>query len=164
MKNLATASKGVGALAVVIFTYINTNLSPVFYLLLVLAALDYLLNFHNEGKQLQKIGAAIGATGFPLYLSTNASSLLHLDPTVLKVAVVILTIGYIQIVFPQLIALVGKIKFSTNKAVNAADAAILQERLKVAEAELLKITEAQKTSLTQATTPGTQTANKPGQP
>lgn len=107
MGKLGAFIKGLGSIAVVVAGYVNHNLSPLFWTLLVLAALDIVLNIHHLEKQFAKLGSAFAALGLPVFLSSNDSGLLALDPAVLKVVVAVLTIGYLQVVVPQLLSVLS---------------------------------------------------------
>lgn len=149
------AIKSLGALGVVVVTYINHTLSPLFWVLLVLAGLDILLNMRDEQKQFQKLGSMFVALGLPTYLSTNQMGVLHMNSEVLKIVVAVLTIGYLQVVFPQVVALLAKIKFSSKASVNTAEHAAIDALAAKVEAQLLARAEAaQKTSTALAATPG----------
>ncbi|MCL6594262.1 MAG: hypothetical protein K6T31_09825, partial [Alicyclobacillus sp.] len=108
--------KSLGALAVAVSAYINQTFSPLFWALLALAAVDILLNVHREGQQFQKLGSAFAAVGGTTVLSQHIAS-----PDILKIAVAVLTLAYLQVVVPQLVGLLGKIRLSSNPTVDTAE-------------------------------------------
>lgn len=109
MKVQAFAGKSLGALVILAVAWVNQTLSPLFWLLLALIAVDLILNIHQEGKQLQKLGSTFFALGLPAWISEHASAAAQLSPEFLKGVVVLLTLGYVWVVVPQVFAFVQRI-------------------------------------------------------
>ncbi len=114
MKSMNLALKTIGGLATLAVTYIDSTLTPLFWALLVLAAIDILLNVHKEGQQWNKLGSAFISLGGTLGLAGHVS-----QPDFLRVMVAVATLAYLQVVVPQLVTLVGNIKWSKDPATNA---------------------------------------------
>ena len=147
---MGTATKGIGSALAVMVAYLDHTFSPLVWVLLALVAVDLLLNFHQEGKQLEKMGAAFASLGFPTLIA-NHITLIH-SPELPKLIVTLLTILYIQVVFPQLGTLVKKIKWSQNTTTNQTTIAELQVALQAANTKLDTLAKAEEDSLLQATT------------
>lgn len=132
VKTVNVTLKSIGGAITVIVAYVNHTLTPLFWALLILASLDVLLNVHKEGMQLQKVGSAFASIGGTVGLANHVA-----QPDFLRVAVAVATLAYLQVVVPQIVSLLGKIKFSkdpaTNNAVQEAEIAALRaevERLR----------------------------------
>jgi hypothetical protein len=135
--------KGLASAVTVAVGYIDTHYTPLFWALLALAALDLILNAGKEQKQFAKLGSAFVALGMPTLLATNMG-----NPELPRIIVALMVIVYIQVVFPQVATLLGKIKFSSNKAVNAAKLAAAEAELAQVKAMLEKQADAQASALT----------------
>lgn len=123
---MSATIKALGALAVVVETYVQHTFGGLFWALLILAAIDILLNMQDESKQFSKFGAAFTSIGGITILSGHVS-----DPAVIKVAVAVAVLAYIQIVAPQVLQLLAKLRLPRRE--NAFVVAALQaevERLK----------------------------------
>lgn len=143
--------KSLAALAVVVYTWVNHTLSPLFWLLLVLVVLDLLLNIHQEGKQLPKLGSTFFALGLPAFLSSHSAHLF--DAEVLKGVVCILTLGYVWVVVPQLFALVNRWLPKTSQAQAAAlEQTAFAELVSRVKAEIAKESPDAAATIAQATT------------
>ena len=116
MKAVEGIIKGLSAFAVVAITYIDNTFSPLFWVLLVLVAWDILANVHKEGQQLTKIGSAFASIGGITVIEGHIGS-----PDVVRIVVAVLVLAYIQVVMPQVFALIKKIPFSANKTVNVTE-------------------------------------------
>ncbi|WP_067929537.1 hypothetical protein [Alicyclobacillus shizuokensis] len=103
----SVSMKGLGAMAVLAVTWVNHTLSPLFWVLLALVAVDLLLNLHQEAKQLQKLGSAFFALGIPTFISDNAGQILN--PEILKALVCLLCLGYVWVLTPQVLAWLSKV-------------------------------------------------------
>lgn len=90
--------KGIGALLVFYVSWINQNLTPLFWVLLGLITLDLILNAHKEGQQFAKIGSMALSLGVPSYVGSNLS-----NPELGKYLVAIMCLVYLQVVVPDLI-------------------------------------------------------------
>ena len=139
MKGVSYGTRGVAVVLAGWFAYINTNFTPLFWVLLALIAVDLVLNVHKEEKQLSKIGSAFMSAGFP-YLITQST---HLELAI-RAAVLMGVVVYIQIVFPQLFAVIAKWKPKTaqGKYTQAEVEALLAEAQKAATTAV--VTEAKK--------------------
>jgi hypothetical protein len=135
--------KGIASAAAVAIGYIDTHYTPLFWALLALAALDLILNAGKEQKQFAKLGSAFVALGMPTLLATNMG-----NPELPRIIVALMVLVYIQVVFPQVATLISKIKFSTNKAVNAAKLAAAEAELAQVKAMLEQQAETQAKALT----------------
>lgn len=123
-------SKGLASAAVAVYAYMNHTFTPLIWVLGALIAVDLLLNFHNEEKSVSKIVTTAGTLVTPSMITP------HFDiPHLTQVTVVVLTIAYIQVVFPQLGGLLGKLKIGT-----ATDKAALAAALAAAEAKVEALT------------------------
>lgn len=129
--------KGIGALVVIGATWLTSNLSPLIWVLLGLVVLDLLLHLHKGlQQQFTKLWAAIAAMGLPTYLATNSAKVMAFSPDVLKVVVAALVLSYLRIVMPDVLALISRIKWSSNKAQNTVDVAALQALVKDLQAQV----------------------------
>jgi len=135
--------KGIASAAAVGIGYIDTHYTPLFWVLLALAALDLILNAGKEQHQFTKLGSAFAALGLPTLLANNVG-----NPELPRIMVTLMVIVYIQVVFPQLAKLMMKLKFSSNKAVNAAKLAAAEAELAQVKAMLEKQADAQASALT----------------
>lgn len=108
--------KSLGTAAVLAISYVNHTFSPFFWVLLALAGLDILLNMHREGQQFQKIGSAVASIGGISVLEGHLG-----NPDILRVSVAVLVLAYLQVVVPQLIAMVKNFHFASSQKVNAAE-------------------------------------------
>lgn len=104
MNRVNVTIKGLGALAVGVAAYVNHTFGMLFWVLLSLAAVDLLLNVHDEQKQLAKFGSAFASIGGITVLESHLS-----NPEVMKIAVAVAVLAYIQVVTPQLVSLLGKL-------------------------------------------------------
>lgn len=120
MKMASGGMKGVSALVIAWITYIDNTFTPLFWVLLVLVALDMFLNVHKEGQQFLKIGSMAISLGAPSYIAANLGDA-HLG----KYLVAIMCLVYLQIVVPEIINKINKLNFSKNPTQNAADQATL---------------------------------------
>lgn len=147
--------KAIGAAIVVGVGYIDQNLSPLFWALLVLAALDVVLNAHREGQQFQKIGSAFASLGGVTVLEGHLG-----NPDIVKISVAVLVLAYLQVVVPQLIAMLKQIKFSASKKVNAAEQQLASQALQLQASQIAAMVRQQLASdgvTTQATQSATAT-------
>lgn len=103
---MTTGVKGVGILATFGISYINHIFSPLIWGLLALIIVDILLNVHKEGQQLQKIGSAFATLGGTSLLTVQHA--FNLETVHALVAVMVL--AYIQVVAPQIVAMIKKAK------------------------------------------------------
>jgi hypothetical protein len=110
-----TVFKGLMASVIVGVSYINTNFSPLFWVLLALIAIDLFLNVHQEHKQLSKVMSAFGGLGVPALIAQHVGL-----PHFTKVVVILMTLVYVQVVTPQLAVFVSRFKFSKSTAFNVA--------------------------------------------
>lgn len=108
--------KALGAAAVVFATYLNHTFSPLFWVLLVLVALDIVMNAHQEGQQFQKIGSAFASLGGVTVLQGHLG-----NPDIVRISVAVLVLAYLQVVVPQLLTLAKKLHFSPAAKVNAVE-------------------------------------------
>lgn len=131
MKGVATYIKSLGAAATVFVSYVDHNLSPLFWALLILASVDVLLNVHKEGQQWQKLGSAFVSVGGTMGLAGHMA-----QPDFLRVLVAVATLAYLQVVVPQITALIGKIKWTADAATNTA---IQQSELAALKAEVARL-------------------------
>jgi hypothetical protein len=125
MKNMVSGGlKGISGAVIVFLTYINNTFTPLFWVLLVLVALDLLLNAHKEGQQFIKIGSMALTLGAPGYVAANLS-----NPNLGKYLVAIMCIVYLQLVVPQIVAKLASMKLSKDPVQNQVDQAALQAAL-----------------------------------
>lgn len=110
---VATSFKGLAAAVVFGFSYIDHIFSPLIWALLVLVILDILLNVHHEDKQFTKIGSAFATLGGTELFSQ--SNLFSID--VIHGLVAVMVLAYLQVVVPQVIVFIQKLKglSSTSK-------------------------------------------------
>ena len=135
--------KGLASAVAVAISYIDTHYSPLFWVLIALAALDLVLNAGQEEKQFAKIGSAFAALGMPTLLANNMA-----NPELPRIMVTLMVVVYIQVVFPQAASLLSKLKFSANKTVNAAELAAAQAELARVKAQLEQQAQTQAKALT----------------
>lgn len=103
---MAGGVKGIGALTIFGVSYLNHIFSPLIWGLLVLVVIDILLNAHKQGEQLNKIGTAFITLG-----GTSLISSFHtFNLETVHALVAIMVIAYIQIVSPQIVAIINKTK------------------------------------------------------
>lgn len=116
--------KGISAAVVVAVAYINDTLSPLFWVLLALVAVDLLLNLHDFSKQKDKLISAAVGLGLP-------SALIHATntPHFASAIVATLTLAYLQVVWPQINAAIARLKLSGSKAIDHAEVEAIQLRL-----------------------------------
>lgn len=130
MTNMFTGGiKGISAVLLAWFTYIDKTFTPLFWVLLVLIALDLCLNAHREGQQFQKIGSMAISLGVPGYVASNVD-----NPTLGKYLVAIMCLVYLQIVVPQIVQKIASLSISKDKAQNTVDQAALTALVKKIEA------------------------------
>lgn len=159
MRVAAGAGKTVGAVMVAVLAWINTTLTPLFWVLLALIAVDLLLNLRQEGKQLQKLGSAFFSLGLPVFVEQYAAN--WQNPEFLKGVVALITIGYIWVVVPQLFAWVQRIVPKAKRpVVQAIEPEVMQQILAAVKAEVAKTAPQEAAqidaSIAQAQTPGTE--------
>jgi hypothetical protein len=134
MRMASGGIKGIGALLVFYVSWINQNLTPLFWVLLGLITLDLILNAHKEGQQFAKIGSMALSLGVPSYVGSNFG-----NPELGKYLVAIMCLVYLQVVVPDLIKKIQAWKPSTPKqsAEQAALLALIQkvEALEAGKAE-----------------------------
>lgn len=121
MRMASGGVKGISALLVAWFTYIDKTFTPLFWVLLVLVALDMFLNVHKEGQQFVKIGSMAISLGVPSYVGANLN-----NPDLGKYLVAIMCLVYLQIVVPQFVQKLSSLKLSKDPVQNAADQATMQ--------------------------------------
>lgn len=121
MKMVSGGVKGISALLVAWFAYIDKTFTPLFWVLLALVALDMFLNVHKEGQQFVKIGSMAISLGVPSYVGANLD-----NPDLGKYLVAIMCLVYLQIIVPQLVQKINALKISKDPVQNAADQAALQ--------------------------------------
>lgn len=122
MKTMGAAVKGFAAFAAVIVAYVDTNLGPLFWALLVLAALDILLNVHDESKQWNKLGSAFVTLGGTYGVGAHFG-----QPDFVRILVAVAVLAYIQIVVPQVFTLLTKLKLGGPLAAQSEIAALKAE-------------------------------------
>lgn len=115
MKALENVFKALSAAIVLIVGYVNTHYTPLFWVLIALVAYDLIINSNREGQQMPKLVSAAVSLGLPTTILSH-----YADPNVLKYVVVILTLTYLRVDFPDLFSRLARIKWSTNPAENAA--------------------------------------------
>ena len=123
------AVKGLGALALVWFTYIDKTFTPLFWVLMVLVGIDMVLHVGKEGQQFNKIGSMAVALGIPSVVGENLN-----NPLLGKYLVAIMCLVYLQLVVPALVQRIGKIKFSQDPKTNARDQADISALLQKVQA------------------------------
>lgn len=116
MKMLSGGIKGLGSVLILAVTYIDKTFTPLFWALVILAFIDLVLNGHKEGQQFQKIAAAFLSLGAPSFIAANMA-----NPELGKYIVGILCIVYLQLVVPQVLTKLSKLKLSANKQQNTVD-------------------------------------------
>lgn len=116
MGKVASFFKGLASLAAVVVGYVDNTYSPLAWVLFALIAFDLIANAHDEMEHLKKLGSAALSIGLPGYISGHYGL-----PDFQKYVVILLTVVYVQIVFPQLFRMLGKIRFSSNPKVQQAD-------------------------------------------
>lgn len=125
MKSVQLMIKSIAGVFAVAVAYVDQTLTPLFWALIVLVTIDVLLNAHKEGQQFTKIGSAFATLAGTLGLSGHIA-----QPDFLRVLVAVATLAYVQVVVPQLLVFLGKIKWSKNAAANTAisaeEAAVIQ--------------------------------------
>jgi hypothetical protein len=131
---MTTGLKGVSAAVILGVSYINNIFSPLIWALLVLIMIDILFNAHKEGQQLTKIGSAfatLSGTGFLQMVHPFSIEVIH-------GIVAIMVLSYIQVVVPQLVSGISKVRFlapGTKAGVMAALAAENEALKKQAQAQ-----------------------------
>lgn len=143
---MQTVAKGLMTAIVLGVGYVDANFTPLFWVLLALMAIDVLLNVSHEGQQLNKIGSAVASLGGVALVESHLG-----NPDILKVSIAVLVLAYLQVVAPQVIALVKKIKFSKSPKANV----FLQEQIisnLQAEVQRLTTQATQTAASTQVTT------------
>jgi hypothetical protein len=80
-------------------SWVNQNLTPLFWVLIALVIVDILMNIKSEDKQFHKLGSAFSALGIPAVIS---NSFMQGNGEIGKIVVLLLCLGYIQVVVPQL--------------------------------------------------------------
>ena len=133
VKGMGAAIKGIFAAAALVVTYVDHTLSPLFWALLALAAIDVLLNVHDESKQLTKLGSAF-VTMFGTYSATLAGH--YGQPDFVRILVAIAVLAYLQIVVPQLLALGTRVAKELKTPTQKADASALIAALQAEVAQL----------------------------
>lgn len=124
--------RGIGGAALFVVSYIDNWLSPLFWLLLGLVALDFLFSIkkiRDENFQFQKLGSAIMSFGLPSVIANDIHS-----PELVKSVVAGLVIIYLSIVAPKVSALTKKIfsiENKTNPAAKVVEQVVQQETQKV---------------------------------
>lgn len=112
--------KGISAVVIAWLTYIDNTLTPLFWVLLALIALDLFLNAHKEGQQFYKIGSMAITLGVPSYIASNVD-----NPNLGKYLVALMCLVYLQIVVPELLKRVKSLTLSNDPKENAIDQAAL---------------------------------------
>lgn len=131
MKMATGGIKGISAALIAWLSYVDKTLTPLFWVLLALVAIDMFMNVHKEGQQFQKIGSMALTLGVPSYIGSNLS-----NPELGKYLVAMMSIVYLQIVVPQLVAKVSKLNLSKDPVENKGDQEVLQSLInKVAAIE-----------------------------
>lgn len=133
MRMASGGIKGLSAVIVAWMTWIDKTFTPLFWVLLVLVALDLLLAAHKEGQQFAKIGSMAVSLGVPGYAAANLA-----NPELGKYLVAIMCIVYLQIVVPQLLSKLQGITFSKDPKQNA----ITQEELAALVAKAMAVEKA----------------------
>lgn len=141
-------AKGVSALAVAVFSYINNTYTPLIWVLAALIFLDLVMNMHKEGQQFQKIGSAAAALGIPGFITSQFGT-----PHFTQYIVALLTIAYIQVVFPQIGSLIDKIKFSSNPAQQQTAVSEAQDLATLIEQKVEAAVNAEKAKLSEQIRP-----------
>ena len=131
MKSMELTIKSAAGMVAVAVAYIDQTLTPLFWALLILAAIDVLLNAHKEGQQFPKIGSAFVTLAGTLGLSGHLA-----QPDFLRVLVAVATLAYLQVVVPQLLTLIGNIRWSKNATTNATISAAEATALRAEVAKL----------------------------
>lgn len=127
MKMASGGMKGIGALIVFYVSWINQNLTPLFWVLLGLITLDLILNAHKEGQQFAKIGSMALSLGVPSYVGSNFG-----NPELGKYLIAIMCLVYLQVVVPDLMKRIQAWKPKTAQA--TAEQQALIELVKKVEA------------------------------
>lgn len=138
MKMASGGIKGISALLVAWFTYIDKTFTPLFWVLLALVALDMFLNVHKEGQQFIKIGSMAISLGVPSYVGANLS-----NPDLGKYLVAIMCLVYLQLVVPVLVQKISALKVSKDPVKNAVDIATMNAVL--AKLDAIEKQQAEKT-------------------
>jgi hypothetical protein len=142
METIGGFLKGLLSAIVAGIALIDKTFTPCIWLLLALVAVDLILNVHKEGQQMHKLFSAAGAMGIPTFIGT------HYDlPNFAQYLTVLMTVAYIQVVFPQIVDLLKKVKWSKDPATQAAITADAEMIAQLVQAELQKVVEAQKAKL-----------------
>ena len=125
--------KGVASAVIVFFTTLQNQYGTILWVVLAMVIMDVLLNVGNEQKQFNKLGSAFVAIGAPTIVSNNMG-----NPEMTHVVLALVAISYVQVLYPQLITMLGK--FGQSKAVVSAEMAAIQDLQKqiltLAEASL----------------------------
>ncbi len=112
--------KGVASAVIVFFTTLQNQYGTILWVVLAMVVLDVLMNVGNEQKQFNKLGSAFVAIGAPTIVSHNFGS-----PEMTHVVLALIAISYVQVLYPQLISMLGK--FGQSKAVISAEMLAIQD-------------------------------------
>lgn len=116
MKMVHLGLKGISTVLIGWLTYVNNTLTPLFWVLLCLVALDLFLSAHKEGQQFAKIGSMAITLGVPSYIAANLA-----NPNLGKYMVAIMCIVYLQLVVPELLTRIQSWTFSKDPKQNTID-------------------------------------------
>lgn len=133
-------------------SYINHIFSPLIWGLSILIVIDILLNVHKEGQQFNKIGSAFATLGGSGLLQTSH----FFSIEVIHGLVAVMFLAYVQVVVPQILKGIGKLKYlapGTKAAAMAAMAAELEALKAQAKSEQEKAINDNEIIVTQKVTP-----------
>jgi hypothetical protein len=103
---MTSSLKGASAFVLFGISYINHIFSPLIWALLVLIMIDVIFNVHKEGQQLTKIGSAFATLG-----GTSLISMQHaFNAEAIHGIVAVMVLAYIQVVAPQIVAFIGRLR------------------------------------------------------
>lgn len=131
VKGMGAAIKGIFAVAALAVTYVDHTLSPLFWALLALAAIDVLLNVHDETKQWTKLGSAFVTLGGTYGVAGHFG-----QPDFIRILVAVAVLAYLQIVVPQLLALGSRVVKEIKTPAQRADAQAMIATLQAEVAQL----------------------------
>ena len=95
--------KGFTGLITIGIVWVNTNLSPLFWAVLIIAALDILLHLGNEQATIQKMIKGTTAVIIP-WAVANANHLYTHDFETIRVAIALVLIVQLTSLVPQMLA------------------------------------------------------------
>ena len=95
--------KALSILGALIFTWVNTNLSPLFWAVLGLALVEILTNLNNEQVVIQRMVKGTAAVLIP-WAVRNASAISVHNPVTIKAAIAVVLIVQLTTVVPQLVS------------------------------------------------------------